>query len=97
MSYWGSGRSLLFYHRVAQFSPQSSSGILTKPHHKPHPLPVWRKLIVQTLSVEQHFHGIEADAATASVLIRGGITPIKRVEDVLELLRGQWCAGVFDG
>ena len=97
MSYWGSGRSLLFYHRVAQFSPQSSSGILTKPHHKPHPLPVRRKLIVQALSVKQHFHGVEADAATASVLLRAARAAIKRVEDVLELLFGERCAGVFDG
>lgn len=83
--------------KVAQFSPQSSSGILTKPHHKPHPLPMWCEAVVQTLSVEQHFHSIEADAATASVLIRAARVAIKRVEDVLELLRSEWRAGVFDG
>ena len=55
------------------------------------------KLIVQTLSVEQHFHGVEADAAAVGVPFRGGIAPIKRIKDMLELLRGQWCAGVFDG
>ena len=96
MSYRGSGRSLLFYHRVAQFSPQSSSGILTKPHHKPHALPVRREVVVQTLSVEQHFHGVEADAATASVL-HAARAAIKRIKDMLELLFGEWCAGVFDG
>lgn len=54
------------------------------------------EVIIQTLGVEQHFHGIEADAATVGVLLRGGIAPIKRVEDVLELLFGEWFASVFD-
>ena len=58
---------------------------------------MWRKLIIQALSVEQHFHSVEADAAAVGVLLRGGIAPIKRVEDVLELLFGERCAGVFDG
>ena len=57
---------------------------------------MWYKLIVQTLGVEQHFHGVEADAAAVSVLLRGGITPIKRVEDVLKLLLGERLAGVFN-
>lgn len=57
----------------------------------------WRKLIIQAFSVEQHFHGVEADAAAVGVLLRGGIAPIKRVEDVLELLFGERFAGIFDG
>lgn len=56
-----------------------------------------REVIVQAFGVEQHFHGVEADAAAVGVLFRGGITPIKRVENVLELLFGEWPAGVFDG
>ena len=58
---------------------------------------MWRKAVVQTFGIEQHFHRVEADAATASVLLRAARAAIKRVEDVLELLRGEWCAGVFDG
>ena len=55
------------------------------------------ELIVQAFGVEQHFHGVEADAATASVLLRAARAAIKRVKDVLELLFGEWCADVFDG
>ena len=58
---------------------------------------MWCEVIIQPLSVEQHFHGVEANAAAASGLLRGGIAPIKRVKDVLELLFGERCAGVFDG
>ena len=54
------------------------------------------ELIVQAFGVEQHFHGVEADAATASVLLRAARAAIKRVKDVLELLFGEWFAGVFD-
>ena len=56
-----------------------------------------RKLIIQTLDIEQHFHSVEADAAAVGVLLRGGVAPIKRVEDALELLFGEWFAGDFDG
>lgn len=82
---------------LINFSIECISFTLFKPHHKPHPLPVRRKLIVQPLSVEQHFHRVEADAAAASVLIRAARAAIKRVEDALELLFGERCAGVFDG
>lgn len=56
-----------------------------------------REVIVQSLGIEQHFHGIEADATAVSVLLRGVRAPIKRVKDMLELLLGEWFAGVFDG
>ena len=55
-----------------------------------------RKLIIQPLSVEQHFHGIEADATAIGMLLRAVRTAIKRVEDVLELLFGEWFADIFD-
>ena len=56
-----------------------------------------RKFIIQSLSVEQHFHSIEADAAAVGMLLRAVTAPTKRIEDVLELLFGEWFAGVFDG
>ena len=56
-----------------------------------------REVVVQSFGIEQHFHSVEADAAAVGVLLRGGIAPIKRVEDVLKLLLGEWLAGVFDG
>ena len=56
-----------------------------------------REVVVQSFGIEQHFHGVEADAAAVDVLFCGGIAPIKRVENVLELLFGEWFAGVFDG
>lgn len=56
-----------------------------------------REVVVQSFGIEQHFHSVEADAAAVGVLLRGGIAPIKRVEDVLKLLLGEWFAGVFDG
>lgn len=55
------------------------------------------EVVVQSFGVEQHFHGVEADTTAVGVLLRGGIAPIKRVEDVLELLLGEWFASVFDG
>ena len=56
-----------------------------------------REVIVQALGVEQHFHGVEADATAVGMLLRAVRTAIKRVEDMLELLLGEWFAGVFDG
>ena len=58
---------------------------------------MWRKFTIQSLSVEQHFHGVEADAAAVGALFRGARATIKRVENVLELLFGEWLASVFDG
>lgn len=55
------------------------------------------EVIVHAFGVKQHFYSIQADAAAVGVLLRGSITPIKRIKDMLELLRGQWFAGVFDG
>ena len=56
-----------------------------------------REVIVEALGIEQHFHGIEADAATASVLLRATRRAIKWVKDMLELLFGEWFTGIFDG
>ena len=56
-----------------------------------------REIIVQTFGIEQHFHGVEADATAVGMLLRAVRTAIKRVEDVLELLFSEWFAGVFDG
>lgn len=58
---------------------------------------MWCKAVVQAFSVEQHFYRVEADAAAISVLRRATRRAIKRIKDVLELLRGERCAGVFDG
>lgn len=68
----------------------------TKPHHKPHTLPVWCEAIIQTLSVEQHFHGVEANAAAVGMLFRGVRATIKWIENMLELLLGKWFASIFD-
>ena len=57
---------------------------------------MWHKLIVQALGAEQHFNGVEADAAAVSVLLLVARTAIKRVKDVLELLFGEWFASIFD-
>ena len=56
-----------------------------------------REVIIQTLGVEQHFHGVEADATAVGVLFRAVRRAVKRIKDVLELLPSQWLAGVFDG
>lgn len=55
-----------------------------------------REVIVQALGTEQHFHGVEADATAVGMLLRAVRTAIKRVKDMLELLFGEWFAGVFD-
>ena len=57
---------------------------------------MWCEVIIQPLSVEQHFHGVEANAAAVGMLLRAVRTAIKRVENVLELLFGERLAGVFD-
>ena len=56
-----------------------------------------REVIVKALSVEQHLYGVEADATAVAVLLRAARRAIKRIKDVLELLRGERLAGVFDG
>ena len=55
-----------------------------------------REVIVQAFGVEQHLYRVEADAAAISVLLLVAVASIKRVEDVLKLLLGEWLAGVFD-
>ena len=55
------------------------------------------ELIVQAFGVEQHFHGVEADATAVAVLLLVAVASIKRIKDVLELPLGERFAGVFDG
>lgn len=69
----------------------------SQPYHKPHTVLHRHKLILQPLRLKQHFHDVEADAATISVSWRLAIGAVKRVKDVLELLFGERFAGVFDG
>lgn len=57
---------------------------------------MWCEVIVQAFGVEQHFHGVEANAAAIGMLLCATRRAIKRIKDVLELLFGERFAGVFD-